>query len=73
MASATRFDAPCRKMIVMVNSSARRRQRSARWEERRLKVRLRWSVKAKILLPYKMVRYSTRVSTMLSNSFSSVV
>ena len=67
MASAARFDAPCRKMMVMLNSSARRRQRSARWDESRSKVRLRWSVKAKILFPYRMVRYSTSVSTMLSS------
>jgi len=56
MASAARLDASGRKMRVILNYSARRRQRSARWEERRLKVRLRWSVKIEILLTYKMVR-----------------
>jgi len=47
------LDASGRKMRVILNYSARRRQRSARWEERRLKVRL---VKIEILLTYKMVR-----------------
>ncbi len=54
MASAARFVAPFRKIIVMLNYSASRRQRSARWDDSLSKVRLRWLYGNGYNLPQKL-------------------